>query len=155
MLTKTSETAVRALLWLTLQSNDEPRSPREIAEAIDSSPTYLAKTTAQLVKAGVLRSYRGAQGGVTLARPAAEITLLSIVEACQGRILASYCQPFDKLQLVCGYHEAMHEIHAATTNIMARWTLADLAARVLPHPSIAGRVQCRMAGIADLVAKTN
>jgi len=147
MLTKTSETAVKALLYLAVHGSSEPISPRQIAESIGTSPTYLAKTTALLVKAGVLRSHRGAQGGVSLAAPAAAITLLQIVEACQGRILASYCQPFDKLNLVCGYHQAMHEIHAATTGILAAWTLADLVKRPGPHKSIAGHVRCRMAGV--------
>ncbi len=149
MLTKTSETAVKALLHLVLHGGSDPLSPRQIAADIGTSPTYLAKTTALLVKAGILRSHRGAQGGVTLAQPAQAISLLQIVEACQGRILASYCQPFDKLNLVCGYHEAMHEIHAATTGILGRWTLADLTERPGPHKSIAGRVHCRMAGAGN------
>lgn len=148
MLTKTSETAVKALVYLALLKTDEPLSPRQIAEAIGTSPTYLAKTTALLVKAGILRSFRGALGGVTLATDPAQITLLQIVEVCQGRILASYCQPFDKLHLVCGYHQAMHEIHAATTSVLSTWTIADLVKRPLPHPTLRPNVHCRMEGVA-------
>jgi len=144
MLTKTSETAIRLLVLLAQRSADTPLSPREIAERLNSSPTYTAKTAAQLAKAGLLRSHRGAQGGVTLALAPAEISLLAIVEACQGRILGDYCQPSDKLELVCAYHEAMHQVHEAVLRELRRYTLADLVARPAPCGALASAVKCRM-----------
>ena len=146
MLTKTSETAIRLLVLLARRKVDTPLSPREIAETLDSSPTYTAKTAAQLAKAGLLRSHRGAQGGVTLALPPAEISLLAIVEACQGRILGDYCQPAERLELVCAYHEAMHHVHEAVLAVLKRYTLADLAARPAPHGALKDAVKCRMQG---------
>jgi Rrf2 family protein len=146
MLTKTSETAIRMLILLARRSGEAPLSPRQIAETLDSSPTYTAKTAALLAKAGLLRSHRGAQGGVTLALPPAEISLLAIVEACQGRILGDYCQPADRLELVCAYHEAMHHVHEAVLGVLRRYTLAELVARPGPHGALVGAVRCRMQG---------
>ena len=47
---------------------------------------YLFRIMQQMVKANVLRSKRGRNGGYILARPAKEITLLEIVEAAGGPI---------------------------------------------------------------------
>jgi Rrf2 family protein len=147
MLTKTTETAVKALIHLVLLKAESPVSPKQLAQNIGTSPTYLAKIAALLARAGILRSYRGAQGGVLLAGPPEQVTLLAIVEACQGRILANYCQPYSALDRVCGYHEAMHAIHEATTRVLAGWSLADLAQRPQPHTSLRSKVHCRMSGV--------
>jgi len=45
---------------------------------------YLLKILQQLVRANVLRSKRGPRGGFSLAKPAAKITMLEIIEAVDG-----------------------------------------------------------------------
>lgn len=144
MLSRTAELGVQVLLYLALRDAEAPAPPRKIAEALGSSPTYTAKVAGSLVKAGLLAAVRGARGGVQLSREAGEITLLQAVEACQGRVLADYCAPFEDLTLVCAYHEAMHELHAAITGVLSRHTLADLAARPCPHESIRRQVSCKL-----------
>ena len=54
------------------------------------APT-VAKLVSRLVAAGLLRSVRGAKGGLQLARPAAAITLADIVEAVEGPIALAAC----------------------------------------------------------------
>jgi FeS assembly SUF system regulator len=49
------------------------------------------KLMGQLAISGLLRSVRGAAGGFSLARPAAEITLADIVEAVEGPIAMTVC----------------------------------------------------------------
>ena len=63
MLTRTSEIAVKIMLHLVLHKSDDPVSPRVMAEKLDESPTYLAKITGILVKAGILRAQKGVTGG--------------------------------------------------------------------------------------------
>ena len=46
---------------------------------------YLIKQLQALVKSGVLRSSPGVRGGFSLARPSAEITMMDIVVAVEGR----------------------------------------------------------------------
>jgi Rrf2 family protein len=144
MLTQTSETAFRALVFLMVCKTDDPVPPARIAEHIDASPSYTAKVTAALVRAGILRAHRGMKGGVTLDRSPEEVTLLDVVEACQGKILGDFCQDFDRLDLVCAYHRAMVELHEAIISTLKRWTLADLAKDPLPAPEIRDAVPCRM-----------
>ncbi len=89
----------------------------------------MAKVTRHLVKAGLLRADRGVKGGVWLNRPAESITLLAIVEACQGSLVGDYCQPGCDLNLVCSYHKAAAELHDAISGVLSRWTLAQLLRR--------------------------
>jgi FeS assembly SUF system regulator len=49
------------------------------------------KLVSKLTAAGLLRSVRGAGGGLQLARPAAAITLADIVEAVEGPIALTSC----------------------------------------------------------------
>ncbi len=44
-----------------------------------------------MVKSGIVRSHRGAQGGITLARPAEAISLMDIMQACQGQLVGDFC----------------------------------------------------------------
>ena len=59
-------------------------SAAQLAEYYDLPAPYLAKQLQTLVRAGVLAATTGPRGGFRLARPAAEITLLQIVEAVDG-----------------------------------------------------------------------
>ena len=142
MLGKTSLLAVRTLIFLGQNQPGACVSPRHMADVLSESPTYLAKVCRLLVKAGILRARKGAQGGVWLSRPAAEVTLLSIVEACQGTIAEDYC--FGKLELeeVCNFHRAAVELHHAITGALDRWTLAMLLERPHPTDSLSKRVNC-------------
>ena len=145
MLTKTTETAIQVLLLLAREEERNPVSPRQLARRLDASPSYTAKITGLLVKANLLRATRGARGGVSLAQEPSQITLLSAVEACQGRMLGDYCDGIVPIELTCAYHQAMKEVHDAVIHVLGKWTLADLLRKPLPSQEIAGRVRCRMA----------
>lgn len=147
MLTQTSETALKSLIFLALHGTDEPTSPREIAEHIGASPTYMAKITRMLVKADILRSQRGALGGVHLSREAAKITLLDVVEACQGLIVGNYCQNMKEHERPhCGFHEAMLEVHQSMVSVLSKWTVDDLARNSKTYDASNGaKPSCKMA----------
>jgi FeS assembly SUF system regulator len=49
------------------------------------------KLVSMLSKAGLLRSARGSGGGISLARPAAAISLADIIEAVEGPIALTSC----------------------------------------------------------------
>lgn len=147
MLTATTESAVRALIFLCIRGDNNPASPREIAQAVGGSPTYMAKIAGTLTKAGIVRSRSGVAGGIVLNRSPSAITLLDIVQACQGLVLADYCDALGTATSpdVCGFHQAMYEVHTATTRSLTRWTLKKLAARPTPGGALGGNQQCRMA----------
>lgn len=133
MFTKTTRSAIRLLTHLGLKDGSEPMSPRVLAQQLGESPTYLAKVARDLAKAGILRSHRGVAGGVVLGREPREITLLEIVEACQGTVLGDFCDgAVDDLTKTCAFHQAGAELHAAMVGILSRWTLAQFIAQPRP-----------------------
>jgi Rrf2 family protein len=145
MLTKSTLMAIRGMVYLALQQDRaNPVSPKRLAEYLNASPTYMAKIVGALVKADLLRSHRGIQGGVTLERDPEAISLLEIVEVSQGKILADYCEDCDRMHLVCAFHKAMFELHTANIEILERWTLAQLVAKPGPSKSIRDAVACEM-----------
>ena len=141
LFSRTTILAIRSLLVLAREDDDRPRSRTFIAGNLCCSPTYLSKTLGLLVRGGVLRAVRGAHGGVRLARPASEVTLLEILETCQGRVVPDCCVevvPAELVGSVCGFHDAMNELHESVVTTLTGWTLADLAARPT-GPRTAGR----------------
>ena len=146
MLTKTSELAVKTLLFLALESEEEPQSPRQIAERIDCSASYLAKILRTLVGAGILRSIRGAHGGVFMNRKPSEISLLEVVEACQGILVGDYCQEGSGDESVtCSYHQAMNELHNVMVETLSKWSVQDLLTCPVSTLSKDGKGQiCKM-----------
>lgn len=66
-------------------------SAAELAAETGLPAPTVAKLVSRLTAAGLLRSVRGAKGGLQLARPAAAITLADIVEAMEGPIALAAC----------------------------------------------------------------
>lgn len=147
MLTKTTEIAIKTLVYLGSHPLPKPLSPRLIGEVLGESQTYLAKIAGLLTKAGILRSHRGTSGGIELALAPEDVPLLDIVQACQGILLPDYCSETDDLSGVCSFHRAMGELHTAIVEVLSRWTLADLLRRTCPLTSGAGDDECKI-GIA-------
>ena len=146
LLTQTFESAVRELMFLASGEGGKPFSHKYIAAQLGESPTYMAKVTSLLVKASILRAHRGAMGGVTLNAPPAAITLLSVLEACQGTLVGDYCSEISDKSGVCAYHLVGVELQEAVSQILSRWTLARLMERAGPAPHLRGKVSCRLQG---------
>jgi len=66
-------------------------SASELAEETGLPRPTVQKLVSKLTGAGLLRSVRGANGGLQLARPAAAITVADIVEAVEGPIALTAC----------------------------------------------------------------
>ena len=90
-LTRQADYAVRAIMYLAQLGPDEKAATSQIAEEQEIPLSFLAKIIAQLSVAGLLQTMRGARGGVTLARPPEDISLLEVVEAIDGPIMLNEC----------------------------------------------------------------
>lgn len=90
-ITRQADYALRAVIYLSRLKPDERAATSQIAQEQRIPPSFLAKIVSQLSVAGLLQTSRGARGGVSLARPPAEITLLDVVEAIDGPILLNEC----------------------------------------------------------------
>src|SRR6185503_2877206 len=90
-ITRQADYAVRAVLYLAQQGPHVRASTAQIAREQKIPPTFLAKIMSQLAACGIVHTARGAHGGVRLARPADEVSLLEVVEAIDGAILLNDC----------------------------------------------------------------
>jgi Rrf2 family protein len=80
MLSQTVEYALRAVVQLA-SANPNPQTTEQIARATKVPQAYLAKVLQSLVQAGIVRSQRGIGGGMALAKPPTELTILEVVNA--------------------------------------------------------------------------
>ncbi|HPU01615.1 MAG: Rrf2 family transcriptional regulator [Firmicutes bacterium] len=85
------EYGVRAMAALALHDGLDPLSLKEIARSEDISYQFLEQIFADLRKAGLVESVRGARGGYLLARPPNEINIGDIVRAVEGPIAPVNC----------------------------------------------------------------
>ena len=148
MISKTTITAIRTLLYLSGRSQEGAISPRRVATALGESPSYLSKITRELVKVGILRAEKGVKGGVHLARPPSEISLLAVVEACQGPLLRNYCQSASEPASWCSWHHAAAELHFAVEGVLSRWNLERLLEKPFAPGGRCASEPCVMAGKA-------
>ncbi len=81
----------RAMLDLALHSTEGPVHLKDIARRQQISKKYLEHLTSRLDGAGLLRSVRGAGGGISLARPPSEIRLSEVFETLEGPIALVDC----------------------------------------------------------------
>jgi Rrf2 family protein len=90
-ITRQADYAVRAVLYLSQLGTEQRAATSQIAKEQAIPPSFLAKIVSQLSVAGLLQTSRGARGGVSLARPPEQISLLEVVEAIDGPILLNEC----------------------------------------------------------------
>lgn len=75
-----------------LAESDKRLDAKTIATKTGVTPRFTLKILHGLVGAGIVKSYKGANGGYTLAREAGNITLLEVVELICGPLEISQCQ---------------------------------------------------------------
>lgn len=83
--------ALHAMTFLAAQEPDHAVSTRDIADVLHVSDNHLSKVAQRLAKSGLVVSRRGPGGGVLLAKPAADITLLDIYQAIEGEFKSAGC----------------------------------------------------------------
>ncbi len=113
-LTSATDYAIRSMLYIASLPEDRVVLRTEVAEAQKIPPSFTAKILRALVRAGLLRSSRGVHGGFALARPAAEVNLLEVIEAIEGPLGIAECVP-DPLKCE----------HAVNCPASAVWTLVQ------------------------------
>jgi Rrf2 family cysteine metabolism transcriptional repressor len=108
------------MVELGRQGEEGPVSLGAIAEAENLPLSYLEHLVARLRKAELVLSQRGAHGGYRLARPAAEINMLEIVQALEGQIAPMECFHDDPEGKVLCSHETDANEGCATKLLWTR-----------------------------------
>ena len=95
MFSTKAEYGVRVMVHLAREggaaADPAPISLGSIADAEGLPLAYLEHLVQRLRRAELVESRRGARGGYSLARPAAEISMAEVVEALEGEIAPIEC----------------------------------------------------------------
>lgn len=127
--TRAADYGVRAMLHIGSLPDGGVALKDEIAQAQGIPPSFTAKVLRRLVTSGLLRSARGVNGGFGLARAAAEINLLDIVESIEGPIHLTDCAPDPEhctLSHDCPVSGVWLEVQRQMTSLLRQTTLEAL-----------------------------
>lgn len=134
MFSQTAEYALRAAVWLA-QAKDQTLTTAVIAERARVPKDYLAKILKLMGEAGIVQCTRGPNGGCALARPAAEITLLDVVNAVDPIQRIEKCPlglPEHKEHL-CPLHRRLDDSLATVQHALANSSLRELVVASEPE----------------------
>jgi Rrf2 family protein len=110
-----SDYALRIVLMLSKEGLDNKLDAKTLSEKGSIPLRFLLKLTRKLTQAGIVKSYRGVNGGYAITREPKDITLKDVVEAIQGPFIINRCV-YD--QKACSANKTGHcSIHKALTDI--------------------------------------
>lgn len=90
-LSKAAKYSIQGIIHLASGTEGEIEGIESIARSTDVPAAYLAKLFQTLGKHGLLKSVRGPEGGFTLSREPAEISVLDVIEAIEGPVFTEEC----------------------------------------------------------------
>jgi len=129
-LTMTGEYTVRAMLQLAAKPHGTMAQISDIAQQGEIPENFLRKIVQLLTRSNLILSHRGVGGGIELARPAEEITLLEVLEAAEGKLALNKCliRPgWCYRDAWCAVHLVWSEVQEQMKEILRRRSIAELA----------------------------
>lgn len=130
LLSKSCVYGLRATIFLALHTDREYVPISEISEKLQISFHFLTKILQTLTQKGLLMSYRGPNGGVTLAKPAQDIIIYDIVTAIDGDTIFTGCilsLPGCGNQTPCPMHDSWALVRNKIRSLFMTTSLAELA----------------------------
>jgi Rrf2 family protein len=139
-----TEYALHTVLNLGLATGTAAPSARDLADFQRLPVAFMRKLLTRLEKSGIVAASEGVRGGWRLARPLADISMLDVADAAQGREPLFECReirancalwpqgtrPAARPGELCTIHAAMRDAEAAMRQHLAGRSLAAIAAEV-------------------------
>ena len=82
--TKATNYALHIVAYMIKYDKSGNLSLNPLADKFNISPSYLSKILTQLVKAGIIQSTPGVNGGYTLRKSREDISFLDVIRAIEG-----------------------------------------------------------------------
>lgn len=123
---------LRALLDLALHQNERPILLKDIARRQEISLPYLEHIIISLIAVGIVKSTRGARGGVSLLKPPSEIKLLEVFHLLEGSISPVDCINNPNVcprSSFCATRDVWGAVENAMSQVLESTTLQDLVER--------------------------
>jgi len=117
---------------VALYSNGNPVPLKDIANRQAIPVQYLEQLISPLVKAGILRSIRGARGGVTLTKLPEQVKLSQVIQVLEGSIAPVNCVDDPKVcsrSDFCATRDVWEEMNRAMVQVLESTSLQDLVER--------------------------
>lgn len=128
-LTRQTNYAMRMLMYCAANREDLSRVA-DIAKSYSVSELFLFKILQPLNKGGLVETIRGRNGGVRLARPASEISLLDVVKVTEDNFAMAECFENDAAEcpLVnsCALNSALRKALNAFFDVLSEHSIEDL-----------------------------
>jgi Rrf2 family cysteine metabolism transcriptional repressor len=119
----------RVLVDLAMRRDSGLVLLKDVAQRQDISLRYLEHIIAPLVTAGIVRSTRGARGGVSLARSPEKITLLEVIQILEGSTAPVECVDSPDVcrrNKTCASRDVWIELKLSIDRVLETTTLEDL-----------------------------
>jgi len=132
VITRATEYAVRAVIFLAQQPKDSIVLKKDICRTQEVTPAFLTKIFQPLIKAGIVNSQRGVGGGFLLAKDPSEVNMLDILEAEEGKLKLNHClidTDFCQRDAYCSAHEVWYDAQREMAEVLKRYSIADLVRR--------------------------
>jgi Rrf2 family protein len=133
--TAKADYAVRAAVELAAAGQGPVKAER-IADAQGIPVNFLENILAELKRAGIVESRRGAAGGYLLARPADEISLADVIRGVEGPLANVRGMSPEALEYEgssARLREVWVALRASVRAVLERVSLADVARGELPQ----------------------
>lgn len=133
ILSRTSQYAIQALIYIATQPRGIPVLNRSIAEHLSVPPAYLAKIMQALCRGNLLHSFRGRQGGFCLRDGCEKTDLMQILTLVEGPDITESCVIGLKIcedRSACPMHTKWKPIKTRIVELLRKQTLEKLASAV-------------------------
>lgn len=129
-ITQEADYAIRITLFLNIHK-DEKVEARVISEKENVPLRFALKILRKLMQGGLVKSYRGVNGGYSINKNPQDITLKDVIEIVEGPIYLNRClYEKDACNLnradYCNVHHALHKIQTVLLNELEAVTFEDL-----------------------------
>ena len=128
-LTKKADYGLMAMKHLAEHADAGACSAKDVADAYGIPQEALAKILQRLVKAGLLQSQHGANGGYTLARAANKISAFEVIRAIDGPLFITSCIT---VRGECGQsgrctiREPLRRVNESIEQVLRRITISEM-----------------------------
>lgn len=131
-ITRAGEYGVLGLMNLARRNPGQTAMIDEISRTERVPKSFLAKIFQSLAKAGLVRSVRGAGGGFALVKDPAQVSVLEVIEAIEGKIIFQRCKqlkPDCEHAGGCALCGLFEQAQDGVKDVLLRTTVADLIQR--------------------------
>ncbi|MEA3371671.1 MAG: Rrf2 family transcriptional regulator [Campylobacterota bacterium] len=130
LITRASEYAILSLILLSKANSPQDAETLSIKLAISKS--FLAKVLQAMAKNGILKSYKGVNGGFVLAQEPKDINMLELLSSVEGKAPAVFdCAssvndcPSERAH-ICSVWPFLNRLQGKIDSFLADLTLADI-----------------------------